>query len=348
MAYFIVSRHADLKLIIDFFTKHPLNTVKYKEFLDFKKAFELYEGASVKDIRLKELLDNIRSGMNKQRTDFTLRDQDYVITPYWLLGFVEGDGSFSIIKKNYLVRFSLSQSAKDLVLLERIQEFLHKLAIDSDVVIKGIDNIMDLIKIYSYKGSSNQVLYNLQIAHSDFLKYVLIPFFDSLIFLTPSAPAGPQARRGKKKLDYKDWKAVLKLKEEGHHYSEEGREIIEWILSQINNNRLTSSRISSPHTEGEASLFKVRLDKLLSGSSNFEVKEDGRIFIKSLKKYYTSGKTIGVQLQDVNSETVINSFVSLTECAKFLGMSLSTLHRRIRRNEPVLFENRQYYVKVVG
>jgi hypothetical protein len=41
--------------------------------------------------------------MNFLRTDYTmLKDYKPVISDYWLLGFVEGEGSFSIVKStNY-------------------------------------------------------------------------------------------------------------------------------------------------------------------------------------------------------------------------------------------------------
>ena len=50
--------------------------------------------------------------MNKSRTDFKI-NKEFKITPYWLLGFVEGEGSFFISKGkgfHYKSGFSLSQS----------------------------------------------------------------------------------------------------------------------------------------------------------------------------------------------------------------------------------------------
>jgi hypothetical protein len=37
--------------------------------------------------------------MNKNRTSFLQPFHKIKITPYWLLGFIEGDGSFTVVKK---------------------------------------------------------------------------------------------------------------------------------------------------------------------------------------------------------------------------------------------------------
>jgi len=42
------------------------------------------------------------------------------------------------------------------------------------------------------------------------------------------------------------------------------------------------------------------IERLLSGPSNLEIKEDGRIFIKSLNKYYTGSGNIKVELLEKN------------------------------------------------
>jgi hypothetical protein len=45
--------------------------------------------------------------MNSKRTTFELPDDHKInITPNWLLGFIEGDGSFNIIKKDNILQFS--------------------------------------------------------------------------------------------------------------------------------------------------------------------------------------------------------------------------------------------------
>jgi hypothetical protein len=48
--------------------------------------------------------------MNTKRTDFIMpKEHKVVITPYWLLEFIEGDGSFSFNSNLNRIMFSLSQ-----------------------------------------------------------------------------------------------------------------------------------------------------------------------------------------------------------------------------------------------
>lgn len=92
---FVVTKKEDIKKLISIFDKYTLNTSKYLDFLYFKKAFILYH----KRENLKELIAQIlelKNSMNTKRTDFNMPENHIVITKSWLLGFIEGDGSFSL------------------------------------------------------------------------------------------------------------------------------------------------------------------------------------------------------------------------------------------------------------
>lgn len=66
--------------------------------------------------------------MNSKRVDFKLpTDHQYRITPYWLLGFIEAEGSFFIKSKELGLIFNISQVFIDIHLLEAIQKFLQEL-----------------------------------------------------------------------------------------------------------------------------------------------------------------------------------------------------------------------------
>jgi len=80
----------------------------------------------------------------------------------------------------------------------------------------------------------------------------------------------------------------------------------------MNNNRLSTFPRFSPVNRA---LLETDIHKLLNGESNFEVMPDGKIFIKSLKKYYSDRAKIRVVVQD-ESVNVLNTFASLTDCAK--------------------------------
>ena len=64
--------------------------------------------------------------MNTLRTNFILPlSHKIVITPYWFLGFIEGDGSFLVSTLNsFPLRFNISQDVVNIKVLEEIKLFL--------------------------------------------------------------------------------------------------------------------------------------------------------------------------------------------------------------------------------
>lgn len=110
------------------------------------------------------------------------------------------------------------------------------------------------------------------------------------------------------------------------------------ILSQINNNRLSNS--------GKPVINRMKLIKdisnLLSLPSNYEIdKQNGKIFIISEQKYLGEGKSKAVAL--VASDSTVNTFKSLTDCAKFLGISTQTVNSKLLSGLPVKGSEGQIY-----
>lgn len=318
MCDFTVGGKKDLEKILVIFTKHQLNSTKHLNFLDFKKAFELYHyspaSPSERTSELSSEIDKIRDGMNTKRSEWKMPVSHEVrITPYWLLGFVEGEGSFFTRQKEYQLTFSISQDFRDLALMKQIREFLNNLG-------KGNHNAA-LLFSKEIKGDLTKVT----IIQKDYIKNILIPFFDAMTW------------RSKKAKDYLDWKTILKFKELGLHYTEEGVRVINLILSQMNNNRLSTASLdpsvpSSLRTVGglvNRTSLEIEIDKLLEGGSNFVEMPDGKIWIKSLNKYYSSRAKIKVEVIDENGN-ILNTFDSLTDCAKDLGVSWHTVANRLQ------------------
>jgi hypothetical protein len=84
-------------------------------------------------------------------------------------------------------------------------------------------------------------------------------------------------------------------------------------------NSLTSNPNSAEVIDSE--VLQNDINRLLSGPSNLEIKEDGRIFIKSLNKYYSDKGMIKVELQN-ELGLVINTWDSIADCAKkYLGIT---------------------------
>lgn len=179
----VVKNQDELKVIIDIFSKFSLNTIKHLNFLDFKQAFELYTNRDSWTVssQLAEKITALKNNMNSQRTLFK-KDLSHriIVSPYWLLGFIEGEGSFNVTRSDFGLRFSVTQSDVDLVVLEAIREFLLKLT--------GIQNLkpedckfigIDLAK--SQKPDVQHNWYTLRTGSSWFIGSALIPFFDSLV-----------------------------------------------------------------------------------------------------------------------------------------------------------------------
>jgi len=125
-AIFTIRTQKGIAKLIDILSKNSLNSKKYLDFYDFKKAFELYTRFEVKSPELILEITRIKNGMNKGRTNFSMPiEHSYRITPYWLLGFVEGDGSFFIRKKkkNDQLYFSIVQHSRDYELMNKIADF---------------------------------------------------------------------------------------------------------------------------------------------------------------------------------------------------------------------------------
>lgn len=104
------------------------------------------------------------------------------ITPYWLLGFLEGDGSFHVIKnKNFYLNFSISQTFTERVVLEAIREFLTNLP--NGLFHTNSICIYDVPKSKEANENINDVV-QLAIFKKATLSDLLIPLLDNLNFLT--------------------------------------------------------------------------------------------------------------------------------------------------------------------
>lgn len=111
------------------------------------------------------------------------------INSYWLLGFVEGEGSFLIRKEQFKLIFTLTQSIKDLVLMQAIKEFLYDLPfVDQNNMSKTS------LRLTRLKGKNSNI--HLTISQTDWIKFVIIPFFNSMSW------------QSKNLLDFQDWKRI--------------------------------------------------------------------------------------------------------------------------------------------
>nr|YP_009262066.1 LAGLIDADG endonuclease [Chrysoporthe austroafricana]AMX22141.1 LAGLIDADG endonuclease [Chrysoporthe austroafricana] len=337
-SHFMVNKLAEIKIIISIFDKFTLNTTKYLNFLDFSRCYFLYVAKPERDITVLSDIEEIRQGMNSRRTNFTLpKTHKFIITPYWLLAFVEGEGSFHVEKNDYFrLIFSITQVTVDLAVLELIKEFLIE---HSQLYLESNSQPVVIYARKKVYKTNHKLSSELKIRDVDFIRQNLIPLFDNLIWHT------------KKKQDFQDWIAILKLKEKGHHYHESGRDLIYLILDQMNNNRLSSYKFNKFNKINRED-FEVKINNLLAAPSNLEI-INGRTFIISEQRYTNEGKgkplnnpLILVDKQDESS--IIRTFVSQTDCAKYFGVSESTISNRLKKGLNFDFDDRLVFLRKKG
>jgi hypothetical protein len=132
----------------------------------FSKAPETFN----KIVKMKE-------NINRNRTNFDGYKISYLmISNYWFLGFVEGDGSFFL--SNNRAIFSITQ--KDRQVLEAISLYIKN--IQRAPIFKGLFVALQPNCIIS--GKNNNTAHQLIISDTDVLFQYIFPFFKDLSFLS--------------------------------------------------------------------------------------------------------------------------------------------------------------------
>lgn len=330
-AVFLIRNKGEILVIIQIFSKNPLNTTKHLNFLAWKRAYLLYVSKKSKQ-ELKPVISGIINEINKQRTNFYMPKHNEIrITANWLLGFIEAEGSFSYSRGKNTFTFILVQK-DNLALMHAIKEYLYKL--DSLPHCKDIEG--ELTSLYSSQQvSSKGNVYNyIYVRRLNYIRTVLIPLLDSLDW------------HSKKEKDYQDWKSIINIVELGLHYTDEGKEIINRILAQMNNNRL-STAVNEWSAQDRTYLLKD-IAVLISKGSNYEIKS-GKTYIKSLNRMLSTNKKVAVLLIERNTGDIINSFDSISGCARFLETKVTTAHERVKNNTDFFSSahNKTVYLKRV-
>lgn len=131
---YIVSSISDLiDIIIPIFNKYPLLSTKTFYFNDFYRAILIklnHLGTSLSKSSYDEIV-RIKNGMNSQRTTYndllltSLAYNNNYLNAYWLLGFIEGEGTFGI--KSNVPYFQIAQHNRNRILMIAISLYLLKI-----------------------------------------------------------------------------------------------------------------------------------------------------------------------------------------------------------------------------
>ena len=314
-----ISKLEDIESILfQIFDLFSLNTKKHLDYLDFKKAFFMFKSRKNNELSLLEMNSSIielKDGMNTKRFNFSLPEYHSVrITGNYLIGLLEGDGSFYLNKHDLTVRVSLVTTTVNRIVLEKIREFILSL-LDEHSYLLG--STTKLISINDKKVvKSNQKPFSiLEISQIDFICNILIPYFDSIEFRT------------KKFQDYLDFKTIAFLLLEGKYLTDKGKELIIKLGDTMNNNRLSTN--SNP--VGLDETIKSELSNLIKSEPLIYIDSEGRAMIISNKKYIRS--TYIIKVYFLNGS--FNYFTNGISCAKFLHISNTTVTQRLNDGKPV-------------
>lgn len=224
-AQYRVESLAGLDIIINHFDKYPLITKKQADYKLFKLAHNLIKNKShlTKDglLELVALKAVINNGINNDLSiafpniATVLRpevQEPQIMNPYWLSGFVEAEGCFSVVifknKTSKLgeavkLSFILTQSIRDESLIKSLIEYL------------GCGNT----------SLDSRGTIDFKVTNFSSIKDIIIPFFIKYPLI------------GNKKLDLSDFSEITRLMENKSHLTLEGLNKIKEIRNKMNTNR---------------------------------------------------------------------------------------------------------------
>lgn len=209
--------------IIPQLDKYPLITSKRLDYLDWKESLIRY-----KNDKKRNDLDYIwlkKDQMNKNRSfeerwEYLNNCDEINLSNEWVQAFIDGEGSFqfNIINtknrgKSYLALNStleVAQHSHDVKVLSWIKKFFNK------GYLKPKFDINNLIETKEKRSVSRFIINQ----ESEVIKFIdKYPMYTS------------------KRLDYEDWKLLIKLKEEGVHKTSEGLIKMKKIRLKMNRGR---------------------------------------------------------------------------------------------------------------
>jgi len=205
--------------------KYPLLTQKGADFILFKQIVELMDNKAHLTLEGFYEIIKIKAAMNlglseSLKSEFKefipierpLIQTDIITNPYWITGFVDGEGTFDIkiysskTKVGFAVqlRFRIPQHERDSKLIELIMKYFGSGSIEKHTIHPAVTLVINKFTNVTEK---------------------IIPFFESY----------PLA--GVKKNDYLDWCTVSKLMINKAHLTQDGLNLIRIIKSGMNKSR---------------------------------------------------------------------------------------------------------------
>ena len=314
-SYFNVTKKEDIIKLINIFETYTLNSTKKLDFRDFKKAYYLYNN---RDLLTEELIIQIleiKNNMNSSRKD-TQVTQEFkrhaCMHKSWLIGFMEGDGSFSLSRNTMEPTFAIRLTESQLPLLIEIKEYL-KNSLDIDLYSKKKLESSPIISIGKGKAVNNsKPLTLLTIRNIHFLNNCFIPFFNENEFIT------------KKGLDFKEFKIICNAIYIGAHRSERIKSLLIKLSFCMNNYRLS-------YTGEKIHISTPEVNEIINAKAMIQHLSDGRELDINTKKIIHRRSSSSIYEISKHS-TILNCKEiilkqNLADSAKELGVGFNTLKK---------------------
>lgn len=123
----IINKNEDIELkLLPIFDSFNLNSVKDLDYLAWREGFLLWRARKKLTPSLITQILELKDSMNANRKDFTMPLGHVRITENYILGLIEGDGSFYLYKSKYYTYISIGMESVNRFLFEKIRHYLIK------------------------------------------------------------------------------------------------------------------------------------------------------------------------------------------------------------------------------
>ena len=257
----------------------------------------------------------LKNRMNNNRTNFTFPDSHNItISRSWLLGLIEGEGSFYLERDRFRPVFQLSLTEIQLPVIEKIKEYLESnLGFDeysmfklkhSSVISIGTDNAR----------KNSKTMKKLVIKNINILVNYFIPFFDNITFIT------------KKGQDFKDFKIISTAIYNGVHRVDNIKSLILKLSYTMNNYRLSSN------LEPVLYLSDEEFNTIIKANSTIIFLKDGRQ-IDVITRKEVNRRWINCVYEIINDSGEISLASTLDNAAEILDVTYRTLAKHLDRED---------------
>lgn len=309
--YVIRSIEALINNLVPVLDANPLRTTKYFDYLDFKFLLSSVSraGTTVVKDSVKESIMKIIQSMNTGRVSYNIESiikSD--INKYWLLGFIEGEGTFGL--KNLVPYFQIGQHERSSHVMTDIEEYLSGLP--NTFLFTKNSPILKAYRTSPLSISKNQRVIVLSYQNIDSLHDTLAYFLLDLSFQT------------RKNTDFLYWCLVLYMHKFGHFYLTKGRELTIAISKYINASRYSNSGKEVTKPILDLQIFETLLPVILTPDMSHLTLAQSFARVKENRIVWVYDKGVVVKGSPFKSYSEVCEVIGINRNSKIVSRYLDT------------------------